>query len=81
MTDDQSYNKCIKAAQLGQIGDARKNVSISLLDYEGNVVTLYKSLGIAIQDLAAAHHIYTQAVAQGAGVSVPLGPDPAHPPG
>lgn len=39
-------------------------------------VTLYKSLGIAIQDLAAAHHIYAQAVATGSGVSVPLGPEP-----
>jgi len=43
-------------------------------------ITLFKSLGIAIEDLAAAHHIYAQALAQGAGVSVPLGPDPAvHP--
>jgi len=40
-------------------------------------VTLYKSLGIAIQDLAAAHHIYTQAVATGSCISVPLGPEPA----
>jgi len=39
-------------------------------------VTLYKSLGIAIQDLAAAHHIYAQALATGSGVSVPLGPEP-----
>lgn len=39
-------------------------------------ITLFKSLGIAIEDLASAHHIYTQALAQGAGVSVPLGPDP-----
>lgn len=36
-------------------------------------VTLYKSLGIAIQDLAAAHYIYTQALATGTGVSVPFG--------
>lgn len=36
-------------------------------------VTLFKSLGIAIEDLAAAHYIYTQAVARGGGVSVPLG--------
>jgi ornithine cyclodeaminase len=37
-------------------------------------ITLFKSLGIAIEDLAAAHYIYTQAVARGGGVSVPLGP-------
>ena len=36
-------------------------------------VTLFKSLGIAIEDLAAAHHVYSQAVALGGGVSVPLG--------
>ena len=36
-------------------------------------VTLFKSLGIAIEDLAAAHYLYEQALATGAGVSVPLG--------
>jgi alanine dehydrogenase len=36
-------------------------------------VTLFKSLGIAIEDLAAAHYVYSQAVARGGGVSVPLG--------
>lgn len=36
-------------------------------------VTLFKSLGIAIEDLASAHYIYTQALATGGGVSVPLG--------
>jgi ornithine cyclodeaminase/alanine dehydrogenase-like protein (mu-crystallin family) len=42
-------------------------------------VTLYKSLGIAIQDLAAAHHIYARAIATGGGILVPLGPDPVPP--
>jgi len=37
-------------------------------------ITLFKSLGIAVEDLAAAHHIYAQALATGSGVSVPLGP-------
>jgi len=36
-------------------------------------ITLFKSLGIAVEDLAAAHHVYSQAVARGGGVSVPLG--------
>ena len=40
----------------------------------GDEVTLFKSLGIAVEDLAAAHYLYTQAVARGEGVSVPLGP-------
>jgi ornithine cyclodeaminase len=35
-------------------------------------VTLFKSLGIAIEDLAAAHYIYEQALATGTGVSVPF---------
>jgi len=39
----------------------------------GDEVTLFKSLGIAIEDLASAHYIYTQALATGGGVSVPLG--------
>lgn len=36
-------------------------------------VTVFDSLGIAVEDLAAAHHVYAQAIAQGAGVRVPLG--------
>jgi len=36
-------------------------------------VTLFKSLGIAVEDLAAAHYVYSQAIARGGGVSVPLG--------
>lgn len=40
----------------------------------GDEVTLFKSLGIAVEDLAAAHYVYTQALATGSGISVPLGP-------
>jgi len=36
-------------------------------------ITLYKSLGIAIQDLASAHYIYQQALALGVGTSIPFG--------
>lgn len=36
--------------------------------------TLFKSLGIAIEDLAAAHYVHARALATGSGVSVPLGP-------
>ena len=36
-------------------------------------VTLFKSLGIAVEDLAAAHYIYQRALATGMGASVPLG--------
>ena len=31
-------------------------------------ITLFKSLGLAVEDLAAAHHVYRQAVAQGLGI-------------
>jgi alanine dehydrogenase len=31
-------------------------------------ITLFKSLGLAVEDLAAAHHVYRQAVAQGRGL-------------
>jgi ornithine cyclodeaminase len=41
----------------------------------GDEVTLFKSLGIAIEDLAAAHYVYTRAQATDTGASVPLGPD------
>ena len=36
-------------------------------------VTLFKSLGIAIEDLASAQHVLEQAEAQGVGVVAPLG--------
>jgi ornithine cyclodeaminase len=36
-------------------------------------VTLFKSLGIAIEDLAAAHHIHARARAEGKGIAVDFG--------
>ena len=36
-------------------------------------VTLFKSLGIAVEDLAAAHLIHARARAQGAGIAVDFG--------
>ena len=35
-------------------------------------ITLFKSLGVAVEDLAAAHHVHEQAVARGAGTVVAL---------
>ena len=35
-------------------------------------ITMYKSLGVAAQDLAAAHAIWRSAEAQGAGIEVDL---------
>ena len=36
-------------------------------------ITLFKSLGIAIEDLAAAHHVYTKAQERGLGTWVEIG--------
>lgn len=36
-------------------------------------ITLFKSLGLAVEDVASAHYIYEQALAQGVGISVELG--------
>ena len=36
-------------------------------------VTLFKSLGLAVEDLAAAHHVYRKAQATGAGTWIALG--------
>lgn len=55
---------------LGELGD------LLLRRVAGRVaaadVTLFKSLGLAVEDLAAAHHVYAAAVAQGAGAAVDL---------
>ncbi|MCP4362541.1 MAG: ornithine cyclodeaminase family protein [Chloroflexi bacterium] len=36
-------------------------------------ITLFKSLGLAVEDVASAHHIYQQALARGMGTSIELG--------
>ena len=36
-------------------------------------ITLFKSLGLAVEDLAAANHIYKKALATGAGTAIELG--------
>jgi ornithine cyclodeaminase len=38
-------------------------------------ITLFKSLGLAVEDLAAANHIYRKAIESNSGVSVELGGD------
>jgi ornithine cyclodeaminase len=56
---------------VGEIGD------VLLGSVEGrrtsNEITLFKSLGLAVEDLAAASHVYKKAVAVNAGVLVELG--------
>jgi ornithine cyclodeaminase len=36
-------------------------------------VTLFKSLGLAVEDVASAHHVYTKAIKQNLGLAVELG--------
>ena len=36
-------------------------------------ITLFKSLGLAIEDVAAAHHVYERALARGTGTPIELG--------
>ncbi len=56
---------------VGEIGD------ILLGKLEGRTsadeITLFKSLGLAVEDLAAAHFVYNQAVAGSVGIRVELG--------
>jgi len=56
---------------LGELGDVLLDRAPGRLTAAD--VTLFESLGIAIEDLAAAHHIHRRALATGAGVAVPLG--------
>src|SRR3954447_5401754 len=42
LTGDNSFEKWIKYAQLGQMKDARKGGSIIIFDYEGNELKRYK---------------------------------------
>lgn len=35
-----------------------------------NEITLFKSLGLAVEDLAAAHYVYTQALSRNVGTWV-----------
>ena len=43
-------------------------------------ITLFKSLGLAVEDLAAAHYVYVKALEAGAGTAIELGGrrDPSH---
>jgi ornithine cyclodeaminase len=61
---------------LGEIGE------ILLANAQGRKseeeITLFKSLGLAVEDLASADHIYRKAVARGLGTLVELGGSRRH---
>lgn len=54
-------------AEIGQVADGQMAGRQSAED-----ITVYKSLGIAAQDLAAAHAVYSQAVAEHIGTDIDL---------
>jgi ornithine cyclodeaminase len=55
---------------LGEIGDVLNGRVVGrTCDHD---ITVYKSLGVAAQDLAAAHVIYERAVRDGIGTRVPF---------
>jgi ornithine cyclodeaminase len=55
-------------AEIGELLTGAKNGRQS-----ADEITLFKSLGLAIEDIGAAHHIYQKAVAQGKGSWVEIG--------
>ncbi|MDB4917998.1 MAG: Delta(1)-pyrroline-2-carboxylate reductase [Gemmatimonadetes bacterium] len=56
---------------LGEIGELLLTASEGRLS--ANDVTLFKSLGLAVEDVAAAQHVYHQAVQRNIGVSIDVG--------
>ena len=64
----------------GAIGDDHIIAELGALLLDGHAgrrsadeVTLFKSLGLAVEDVAAAHHIYSRAMARGIGTDVEMG--------
>jgi ornithine cyclodeaminase len=55
---------------LGEIGDVLSGTVVGRTGDDN--VTVYKSLGVAAQDLAAAHVIYERAVRDGIGTRAPF---------
>jgi ornithine cyclodeaminase/alanine dehydrogenase-like protein (mu-crystallin family) len=56
---------------LGELGDLLANRARGRVTRDD--ITLFKSLGLAVEDVAALRHIHTKAIATGAGTRVALG--------
>ena len=63
-----SENKITASHILGEIGEVLEGQCDGRMDADD--ITLYRSLGVAAQDLAAAHYVYEQAVAADVGTVV-----------
>lgn len=58
---------------IAEIGELLLEGGNHLGRHGANEITLFKSLGLAVEDLAAAHHIYQRAAAEGVGNWIVLG--------
>jgi ornithine cyclodeaminase len=58
---------------VAEIGELLLEGGERLRRRDGGEITLFKSLGLAVEDLAAAHHVYRKAQASGAGTWLDLG--------
>jgi ornithine cyclodeaminase len=56
---------------LGELGDLLANTVKGRVNRDD--VTLFKSLGLAVEDVASLRHIHTKALAAGTGTRVTLG--------
>ena len=56
---------------LGELGDLLSGTVKGRTS--GDDVTLFKSLGLAVEDVASLRHIHTRAIAAGVGTTVALG--------
>lgn len=69
------FENCL--AYLENAGDHKLRVSPLTGNLEGrktdNEITLFKSLGLAVEDIASAEYIYQKALEQDMGTSVELG--------
>lgn len=61
---------------IGEVGDVLRGVHPGRAS--AAEITLFKSLGLAVEDIAATHYVYEQAKAQGRGVLVEIGGHRSH---
>jgi len=62
-----------KSHIIAEIGELLLENGARLGRRDDDEITLFKSLGLAVEDLAAAHHVYGKAYAEGSGTWIALG--------
>jgi ornithine cyclodeaminase len=61
---------------VGEVGDVLRGAQPGRTS--AAEITLFKSLGLAVEDIAAAHYVYEQAKVLGRGIAVEIGGHRAH---